>query len=73
MRKKKTPTDIDAYLATLSLDKQAALQKLRRTLSAVAPEAEECISYPHAASSIRINVRIRDVRQNVLGLASTEG
>jgi uncharacterized protein YdhG (YjbR/CyaY superfamily) len=42
---KKAPSDTDAYLATLSPDKRAALQKLRRTIKAAAPEAEECISY----------------------------
>jgi uncharacterized protein YdhG (YjbR/CyaY superfamily) len=42
---KKAPNDIDAYLATLSPDKRAALQKLRRTIKAAAPGAEECISY----------------------------
>lgn len=39
------PNEIDAYLATLSPDKRAALQKLRRTIKAAAPAAEECISY----------------------------
>jgi uncharacterized protein YdhG (YjbR/CyaY superfamily) len=42
---KKTPTDIDAYLAALTPEKRAALQKLRQTIKAAAPEAEECISY----------------------------
>jgi uncharacterized protein YdhG (YjbR/CyaY superfamily) len=36
---------IDAYLARLSEDKRAALEKLRRTIRAAAPKAEECISY----------------------------
>ena len=36
---------IDEYLATLSEDKAAALEKLRRAIRAAAPEAEECISY----------------------------
>ena len=39
------PTTIDEYLATLSEDKRHALEKLRRTIKAAAPEAEECISY----------------------------
>ena len=42
---KKAPDDIDTYLASLSPDKRVALQKLRRTIRAAAPEAEECISY----------------------------
>jgi len=36
---------IDEYLAALSEDKRAALEKLRRTIRAAAPNAEECISY----------------------------
>jgi uncharacterized protein YdhG (YjbR/CyaY superfamily) len=36
---------IDGYLKTLSAQKRAALEKLRRTIRAAAPEAEECISY----------------------------
>jgi uncharacterized protein YdhG (YjbR/CyaY superfamily) len=39
------PKTIDEFLATLSDDKRAALEKLRRTIRAAAPEAEECISY----------------------------
>jgi uncharacterized protein YdhG (YjbR/CyaY superfamily) len=36
---------IDDYLAQLPDDKRAALEKLRKTIRAVAPKAEECISY----------------------------
>ncbi|HLI64718.1 MAG TPA: DUF1801 domain-containing protein [Caulobacteraceae bacterium] len=36
---------IDDYLAGLSADQREALQALRRTIRAVAPAAEECISY----------------------------
>jgi uncharacterized protein YdhG (YjbR/CyaY superfamily) len=39
------PQTIDAYLAGISADKRAALQTLRRTLHAIIPRAEECISY----------------------------
>jgi uncharacterized protein YdhG (YjbR/CyaY superfamily) len=39
------PKTIDDYLATLSDDKRAALEKLRKTIRAEAPKAEECISY----------------------------
>lgn len=38
-------TTIDDYLARLSPDKRAALEKLRRAILAAAPRAEECISY----------------------------
>jgi uncharacterized protein YdhG (YjbR/CyaY superfamily) len=43
------PTTIDEYLAALSADKRAALEKLRKTIRTAAPEAEECISYQLAA------------------------
>ena len=39
------PQTIDEYLAALSKDKRAALEKLRKTIRAAAPKAEECISY----------------------------
>ena len=39
------PRTIDDYLAPLSIEKRAALEKLRRTIKTVAPGAEECISY----------------------------
>jgi uncharacterized protein YdhG (YjbR/CyaY superfamily) len=40
---------IDDYLAGLSEDKRAVLQKLRQQIKAAAPKAEECISYGLAA------------------------
>jgi uncharacterized protein YdhG (YjbR/CyaY superfamily) len=39
------PKTIDEYLAPLSDEKRAALQKLRRAIKAAAPKAEECLSY----------------------------
>jgi uncharacterized protein YdhG (YjbR/CyaY superfamily) len=39
------PQTIDEYLAPLSDEKRAALEKLRRAIKAAAPKAEECISY----------------------------
>ena len=39
------PKTIAQYLAALSDDKRAALEKLRKTIRAAAPNAEECISY----------------------------
>jgi uncharacterized protein YdhG (YjbR/CyaY superfamily) len=41
----KTPENIDAYLATVTPDRRAALEKLRRTILSILPDAEECISY----------------------------
>jgi len=43
------PKTIDEYLAALNDDQRAALEKLRKTIRAAAPEAEECISYQLAA------------------------
>lgn len=45
MKKGVRPKTIDAYLAPLSGVKRAALQKLRRSIRAAAPKAQECISY----------------------------
>jgi uncharacterized protein YdhG (YjbR/CyaY superfamily) len=39
------PQSHDAYLAALSADKRAALEKLRRQIQMAAPKAEECMSY----------------------------
>jgi uncharacterized protein YdhG (YjbR/CyaY superfamily) len=39
------PKSVDDYLAPLSSEKRAALEKLRRTIRAAAPAADECISY----------------------------
>jgi uncharacterized protein YdhG (YjbR/CyaY superfamily) len=36
---------IDEYLATVSGTKHTALEKLRKTIRAIVPKAEECISY----------------------------
>jgi len=38
-------TTIDEYLAGLSDDKRAALEKIRKAIRASAPDAEECMSY----------------------------
>jgi uncharacterized protein YdhG (YjbR/CyaY superfamily) len=39
------PKTIDEYLAGVSDEQRAALEKLRKTVRAAAPKAEECISY----------------------------
>ncbi len=36
---------IDDYLATVKPDQRVALQSMRQTIRAAAPDAEECISY----------------------------
>lgn len=40
-----TPQTIDEYLARLSDDKRATLEKLRSAIKSAAPNAEECIAY----------------------------
>ncbi len=50
------PTTIDAYLATVEGKKRAALEKLRRMIRAIVPQAEECISYRIPA--FRLNGRV---------------
>src|SRR2546423_14993460 len=42
---KRKPRTIDEYLAQVQADQQRVLKKLRQTILAVAPGAEECISY----------------------------
>jgi uncharacterized protein YdhG (YjbR/CyaY superfamily) len=42
---KSKPKTIDEYLEGLPADKRSALEKLRKTIRAAAPKAEECISY----------------------------
>ena len=43
---RKTPAKtIDAYLAKVSDDQRVALEKLRKTIKAAMPKAEECICY----------------------------
>ena len=42
---KQKPRTIDDYLAGVSADQRIALEKLRKTIRAVAPKIEECISY----------------------------
>jgi len=49
------PKTIDEYLAVVNADQRAALEKLRKTIRAAAPKAEECISYGLAA--FRLNGR----------------
>ena len=49
------PKTIDEYLTGLSAENRAALEKLRQTIRAAVPKAEECISYGLAA--FRLNGR----------------
>ena len=43
------PASIDDYLAEVSDEQRVALERLRKTIRAAAPQAEECISYGIAA------------------------
>ena len=42
---KRKPRDIDDYLDGVTGERRAALQQLRKTIHAIVPRAEECISY----------------------------
>jgi len=42
---KRSPKTIDEYLASLNANHRDALQEIREAIHAVAPNAEECISY----------------------------
>src|SRR5262245_15974435 len=53
---KRGPSTIDKYLAGVSPDKRAALNKLRRTIRAAFPRVEECISY--GMPGFRLNGRV---------------
>lgn len=50
------PQTIDEYLAPLSNEKRASLEKLRRAIKSAAPAAEECISYQ--IPTFRLNGRM---------------
>jgi uncharacterized protein YdhG (YjbR/CyaY superfamily) len=52
---KTNPNTIDEILAGVSAEQRAVLQKLRRTIHAAAPGAEECISY--GLPAFRLNGR----------------
>jgi uncharacterized protein YdhG (YjbR/CyaY superfamily) len=41
----KKPSNVDEFLSGVSQDKRVALEKLRQTIKASAPKAEECIAY----------------------------
>jgi uncharacterized protein YdhG (YjbR/CyaY superfamily) len=45
LAKANKPKTHDDYLAAVTEDKRAALQKLRKAIKRAAPKAEECISY----------------------------
>ena len=52
---KSKPKTIDEYLAVVNPAQRVALEKLRKTIRAVAPEVEECISY--GIPAFRLNGR----------------
>jgi uncharacterized protein YdhG (YjbR/CyaY superfamily) len=59
------PKTTDAYLAALPADRRRALERLRKTIKAIAPNAEECISYSMPA--FRVEGRV------VAGFRATGG
>jgi uncharacterized protein YdhG (YjbR/CyaY superfamily) len=50
------PKSIHTYLAALPADQREALEKLRKTIQALVPNAEECISYSMPA--FRVDGRV---------------
>jgi uncharacterized protein YdhG (YjbR/CyaY superfamily) len=46
-------TEIDAYLAGLEEPKRSTLRQVRRTILAVIPDADQCISYGTPAFRVR--------------------
>jgi uncharacterized protein YdhG (YjbR/CyaY superfamily) len=48
-----TADEVDAYLAGLEEPKRSTLEALRRSIRAVVPDAEECISYGMPAFRVR--------------------
>jgi uncharacterized protein YdhG (YjbR/CyaY superfamily) len=50
------PRNVDDYLADLSDDKRAALERVRRAIQSAAPKAEECIVY--GIPGFRLNGKI---------------
>jgi uncharacterized protein YdhG (YjbR/CyaY superfamily) len=51
-----TAAEIDDYLSTVPEPKRATLEALRRSILAVIPEAEQCISY--AMPAFRVNGKV---------------
>ena len=49
------PASVDEYLARVSEDKRAALEKLRGMIRSLVPKAEECLSY--GLPAFRLNGR----------------
>lgn len=51
-----TTADIDAYLEQVEEPKRSTLETLRRSIRAVVPDAEECISY--GLPAFRLNGKV---------------
>jgi hypothetical protein len=54
------PTTIDEYLAAVNGERRAALGKVRRTIRAIIPRAEQCISYRISAHARARARRLRE-------------
>ena len=50
------PKTIDDYLEALPADRREALESLRKTIKAIVPNADECISY--AMPAFRVDGRV---------------
>ncbi len=50
------PSTIDEYLAGISPERRSVLEKLRRSIRGIVPNAEECISYSMPAFRVQGHV-----------------
>ena len=55
MAAKPKATTIDEYIAAVSDDQRVALERLRKTIKAAVPKAEECINYGVAAFRLTVS------------------
>ena len=68
---KKTPENIDEYIANFSKEVQEILQELRATIKNAAPEAEEAISYQIPTFKLRGNLVHFAAYKNHIGFYPT--
>jgi uncharacterized protein YdhG (YjbR/CyaY superfamily) len=59
------PRTIDEYLAGLSVESRAALQKVRQAIHTAAPKAEECISYGMPAFRLKASALLAVERPRI--------
>lgn len=70
---KTTPTDIDGYIAGFPKNIQEILEKIRETIRAAAPDAEEAISYQIPTFKLHGNLVHFAAFKRHIGLYPTPG